>query len=152
MKEYASAFDRIAALVRRAGELPPDDLIRAHIAQHICVLVSGILEKTCARLLILHVKRTSAPRSARYAGQSLRRLQNLNAPKIEELLDSFDPSWKEELKTFWSGQIRDAVDSIVNNRHQISHGQQVGVSLVQADKWAKDARSFCDKLHEITIR
>jgi len=79
-------------------------------------------------------------------------LQNLNAPKVEELLKSFDPAWEDEIKNFWSGQIRDAVASIVNNRNQIAHGQQVGVSLVQAAQWAKDAKAFCDKLQEITSR
>ena len=152
MQEYISAFQRVSELAVRAGKLQPDDVVRAHVAQHICIMVSGIIEKSCARLLSAHVSRTSAPRAARYASMRLRHLQNLNAPKIEELLNSFDPAWEDEMKGFWAGQIRDAIASIVNNRNLIAHGQQVGVSLAQAAQWAKDAKLFCDKLHEITSR
>jgi hypothetical protein len=152
MQEYISAFQRIAELADRAGKMEPDDLVRAHTAQFICVLVSGIVEKACARLLTDHAARAASPRIARYAGSRLKQLQNLNAPKIEELLQSFDPLWAQELEAFWSDQIRDAISSVVNNRNQIAHGQHVGVSLVQVIQWAKDARAFCDKLREMTTR
>lgn len=132
--------------------MAPDDLVRAHTAQFICVLVSGTLERACARLLTDHASRTSSPRIARYAGSRLKQLQNLNAPKIEELLQSFDPLWAQEIEEFWTGQIRDAISSLVNNRNQIAHGQQVGVSLAQAVQWASDAKAFCDKLCEMTRR
>jgi len=152
MQEYSSAFQRVSELAKRAGQLDPDDLVRAHAAQHICVILCGIIERACARLLAAHAVRASSPRVARYAGARLRQLQNLNPPKIEELLHSFDPLWEQEMKTFWSGEIRDAIASIVNNRNQIAHGQQVGVSLVQTIAWAKSAKMFCDKLHELTAR
>lgn len=152
MKEYTSAFQRVSELLTRAGKLEPDDVIRAHAAQHACVVVSGIVEKACARLLSAHATRTASPRVVRYATSRLAQLQNLNPPKIEELLKTFDPVWEEELKAFWSGQIRDAIASVVNNRNQIAHGQQVGVSLVQVTQWAKDAKAFCDKLHAITSK
>lgn len=132
--------------------MEPDDLVRAHTAQFICVLVSGILEKACSQLLAAHAARAASPRVARYASNRLKYLQNMSAPKIEELLRSFDPIWAKELEDFWAGQIRDAIVSLVNNRNQIAHGQHVGVSLAQAIQWTKDAKAFCDKLEQITTK
>jgi hypothetical protein len=58
---------------------------------------------------------------------------------------------RAKLCSFWSGEIRDSIGSIVSNRHNISHGRQVAVSLAQILAWTENAEKFCEKLEDIII-
>jgi RiboL-PSP-HEPN len=49
--------------------------------------------------------------------------------KILELARSFDPEWADELEAVTIGKLKDAIDSIVANRHNIAHGQYTGITL-----------------------
>jgi hypothetical protein len=44
MQEYKRSFQRVHALAERISATQVDELIKAHLAQHICVIVSGIIE------------------------------------------------------------------------------------------------------------
>lgn len=60
--------------------------------------------------------------------RQLDRFQNPNMERILQVAGSFDPTWRRELESL-EDRVKDAVDSIVSNRNQISHGENVGLSL-----------------------
>jgi hypothetical protein len=151
MQEYKSAFQRVQALADRITETQVDELIKAHLAQYLCVIVSGIIENTCARMLSIYVEKTASPATAGYAKTRLAQFQNANPTKIEELVGAFSRDWRDKLISYWQGEIRDSVNSIINNRHNVSHGRQATVTLAQILAWTKNAEKFCEKLEEIII-
>ena len=49
--------------------------------------------------------------------------------KILDLVGEFDLDLRHELEKATEGELKDAVDSVVSNRHQIAHGQDVGINF-----------------------
>ena len=151
MHDYVGVFQRVEDLGRRAATSEIDDFLRAQLAQHICVVVSGTIEQTCSSILADYATKTANERTARYAKGRLAQFHNAGPKKIEELLATFDPAWSKELQQFWTGRIRDSISSLINNRHNIAHGLPVSVSLAQSLEYARAARSFCQKLNEMIV-
>ena len=49
--------------------------------------------------------------------------------KILDLVGEFDGDFRESLEQETQGAMADAVNGIVDNRHQIAHGKQTGISF-----------------------
>jgi hypothetical protein len=149
MDEYKSTFQRIEALAARANDSTVDDLVRAHIAQLICVVASGALESACQSILGAYVDKTARHATVKYAKVQLGRVMNPNPESIESLIGAFDKVWADSLRVYWQGEVRDAINSIVRNRHNIAHGRSTTVTLGQVLPWVKCAKQFCTKLEEL---
>lgn len=149
MDDYRKTFQRINALLDRAGRDGIDDLIRAQLAQLICVLASGAIEIACQTVLGNHCDGVSSSRAARFARKQLAGFMNPNPNKIKDLIASFDQEWVAKVEAFWDGEVRDSIGSLVRNRHLISHGKTTTVSLAQVKPWVKCAEKFCARLEEI---
>jgi hypothetical protein len=98
MNEYKSTFQRINALAARASDPNIDDLVRAHIAQLICVVASGALESACRSILGAYVDETARHGTVKYAKRQLGRVMNPDAKSIETLVAAFDDVWADNLK------------------------------------------------------
>jgi hypothetical protein len=64
----------------------------------------------------------------------MREFQNPNMQKIREVAGSFSDEWGTELEK--DATIRDSVNSILNNRHQIAHGKS---TIGRLRPWYQDA-------------
>jgi hypothetical protein len=64
------------------------------------------------------------------------------------MLRGFDPLWAESVEQFMGDERKDAVDSIVNNRHQIAHGRSVGISYVTIKKYYEKAVEIVDFIEQ----
>jgi len=106
-----------------------DDELKAELTKHLCVLASGLLEVTCKEILLKYTSRRCAPEISNVVSVRLSYFQNPKVSKIQELLSEFDPRKAEHWKNDLSDEESDAVDSIVNNRHQIAHGRSIGLSF-----------------------
>lgn len=49
---------------------------------------------------------------------------------IIELSREFNPQWATNIETLVTDELKVAVDSIVNNKNQIAHGQNVTISFI----------------------
>lgn len=93
----------------------------------------------------------SSPAVASYVTAHLAEFQNPRFEKIMVLLSSFDPAWRRHFEVAQSNEIKDAIDSIVNNRNQIAHGRQVGISIVTFSNYYKHVKSFIDELDILIV-
>jgi HEPN superfamily RiboL-PSP-like protein len=119
-----STFDRAAAV---------NDLqTQADLAKYLCVLTSGLLEQAARHLYGEHTSRSASPRVVRYVERRLEFFQNPKAPKLVALASDFDAAWGDELETFLVDERRDHVDSVVANKNQIAHGENVGITYMRA--------------------
>jgi hypothetical protein len=128
----------LRSLIRRVGHAADlhDIEMQAHWAKYLCILVAGFVENSLRLTFGRYVKQSSQPRVARYFESRLNRLQNPKAKNVVELVASFDPLWAKNLETFLSGNNRkDAIDSILNNRHLIAHGQNSGITVASVDQY-----------------
>src|SRR5438552_3829877 len=122
---------RIDSLESKAKTVPvsSDMELQAQLARFLCVLSSGLIEQALIVILDDHAKRKSQNRIAQYVSYQLSRIQNAKFEDILVTVGRFDPEWRDYIEENTSSEVKDAIDSLVNNRNQISHGGQVGISL-----------------------
>jgi hypothetical protein len=117
--------------------------IRSHWAKYLCVLCAGFLENAVTDVYGEFARRASSKPVADYAISILSKIQNPNAQKFFETANKFKPEWGTDLNIFLdSNGRREAINSIMKNRHEIAHGKYSGITLVQI-------RNYFDKAVEV---
>jgi len=130
----------------KADPVKTDLELQAQIARFLCVLASGVIEQVLVRGLERLVARRAIPSVANYAGSHLSRISNAKFSDILRTLGRFDPKWRDHFEQSTDEEIKAAVDSVVNNRNQVSHGRQVGISLVRFDEYYGSLKPFLMEL------
>jgi len=128
---------RLDDLFKKIEIFPIDDLyIQAQWSRYLCVLTSGFLEVSIRAIYSEYAKDkcNAAPNIAKFVSTKLEDFYNPSMKKSLALTASFNQTWEENLRTATEGELKDAIDSIVNNRHLIAHGQDVGISYVNIKK------------------
>jgi hypothetical protein len=125
-----SRLDAVFGQATTVGGLGGDPELQAHFARYLCVLVSGFLEISIRRILAEYSRTHSDPNVAKYVSARLENFRNPKSENIYQLTGGFSTSWEAALRTATLGELKDAVDSIVANRHRIAHGESVGLSMV----------------------
>lgn len=130
-QEVRRLEQRLDATFGRLKGTGADPEVISDFSRYLCVLVSGYLEKALYELVVDHARRVGAPSLVRFIDQRTRKFTNAKSAKIFELIGDFDPDWRRSLEGVLIDDLRDAVDSVVNLRNKIAHGESVGVTYVQ---------------------
>jgi len=124
-----------------------EDLERqAHWARYLCVCISGYLEISIRELLGRYAEQCASKSVSTYVWSQLKFFQN---PKMEptiQLVMSFDSGWGKSLREFVEDERGDAVNSIVSNRNEIAHGNDVGVTIARLRTWYEKSNEVLDFL------
>lgn len=147
--KIVGAQSRIDSLQAKAkSDVVSADLeLQAQLARFLCVLSSGLIEQAVMSALDDYAKRRSSPTVARFASGYLSKFHNAKFEDILSVTSRFDPSWREHFETNTAAEVQDAINSIVNNRNQIAHGGQVGISLVTFTEYYKHVKVFIAEFH-----
>ena len=124
---------RLDVLYKRAEELEEMEL-QSHWARYLCVLTSGFLESSIQAIYGRYAIDKSAPHVANFVQQRLRYFQNAKMGNICSLAGEFNPEWGEQLGDI-DEELKDAVNSVVANRHLIAHGRDVGISFARMKEY-----------------
>ena len=135
VERYRSHLDKLFSMVNMLDSIE----MRAQWAQYLCVLVSGFIEESVRTTLGHYASGRSSKQVANYVQGKLRRVTNLNMTRIVDLLSQFDPDVGKQLDEKTHGELKDAIDSIVANRHSIVHGRSVSVTYAMVKDWYKKA-------------
>lgn len=128
----------LKSLIKRAGHDPStrDLEMLAHWGRYVCVLTAGFVENVVHYVYGNYVARTSSPQTGRYASRKVEAVQNPKAGKLIEIAGSFDKDWGSALETYLEDNFRkDAVNSIMANRHLIAHGKDSDITLARVDQY-----------------
>jgi hypothetical protein len=144
---YFSLDKKIEYLLGKIKDID-DDYLRSHVANYACVLLSGLLESAVREIVSACSERTSAPRMSNFVKSRMEAFRNPDTEKISGLLSSFDKGIADRLETFWDEEIKDAIGSIVGNRHLIAHGRDTTVTLSRVSEWHGCAQKLIAFLEE----
>src|SRR5436305_8485523 len=122
-------MQRLDEVFKQIKLLPAEPEIHSHWAKYLCVLVSGFIETSVSAIFIEYSKKKAVPHLVNYIQGQLLGLQNMKMPKIFALARSFNPIWADELEAILTEEHKDAVNSIVDNRNKIAHGEYSGVTF-----------------------
>lgn len=142
---------RLDETFRRASGVKGDPELLSDFARHLCVLVSGFLEQALIELLLEFVRLRSNAAIQRYVEQRLRRFTTANAKNITDLLGSFDLDWQKDLESYLVDEHKDAVDSVVNLRHTVSHGRFAGVTMASVQRYYDRVKEVVEHIADLCI-
>lgn len=144
--------DRIARVIELGKAISLDDSERiGHWGRYACIACTGYIEVALRLVIQAHVHKKATPEIHAYVVRGLEGIQNPRAEKFTNVLRCFSDKWATEMESFFAAnqQVKDAIDSLMKNRHLIAHGRPCSISLgrvadylAQADK----AISFVDEM------
>jgi hypothetical protein len=142
LHQLSSRLDRVFELSRNIE----DDEIKSHYARYLCVLTSGYLEESFKLIIRTYVGNKSHPNISNYVNLSTNNVTSLKTKRLAELLCLFNIQWQQVFESLVTEEEKEAVDSVVANRHLIAHGQNVGVSYARVLAWYKDVKNVVEKI------
>lgn len=117
--------------------------MRSHWARYLCVLCAGFLENGISEIYGEFVRRAASKPVADFSISMLSKIQNPNAQRFLETAHRFKPEWGVALNDYLNNNgRREAINSIMTNRHEIAHGRNSGITIVQI-------RNYLDKAVEV---
>ncbi len=125
-------LDRTFSLVEHM-QLDPE--VMSHWARYLCILTSGFIETSVRLILQNYVTEHAGKSVADFIQSRIEQLTNLNDEKISQLLGAFDPRWRDLFQGKRSEKQKDAIDSVLANRHQIAHGRSVSLTLARMKQY-----------------
>lgn len=141
-QELNRQLQRLQGLIESTFESTGDNIeLQGHWGKYLCVLAAGFLENAISVIYIDLVSKSSAGHVASYASSMLGRIQNPKAAKFVETARAFKKSWGDDLSAFFSDnvEVKEAIDSIMSNRHQIAHGKNTDISLARVKDYLKNS-------------
>jgi len=141
-----NAFELISAL-------PDDDSVRSHWAKYLCVLTSGLVENCISEIFGEFARVGSNNEVFSHVYGRLEKLQNMHKDKIEALARSFSQDWGDEIRNLFESdqEIKDALGSVLGNRHQIAHGGTLGLTYSRMSYWYAEIKRLITFLHELVF-
>lgn len=130
--------DKLDYLYKKAAVLEYDAELQSHWARYLCVLTAGFIELALQDLYRQHAQ-TTANVTSRYVSNQLKQFQNAKMEKICQLAGSFSEEWRTDLESKSSGELKDAIDSIVAQRHNIAHGRDSNITYSVLKEYYRNA-------------
>lgn len=146
--QYRQDLMRIKYLISLCEQTEGE--VQGHLSKHICVLASGMIENTVRECLTRFAYKRSEFNVQRYVESSLEGFQNPKWENITKLIGRFDEEWPEQLFQKIGEPAKDAINSVVANRHNIAHGRQGGPSLAVMKNYFKEIERFLNALEDLT--
>ncbi len=129
-----------------------DEELNANYARYLCVLLAGFAEQSLKALLTEHARKRSNTAVHRYVELNVDKLWGIDQKKLQEMLDSFDPSWFVALEESMVQELS-TLQSVGKLRNNISHGGDAGITLLRMKQYSTDIvklmRKLCDILDPV---
>jgi hypothetical protein len=147
--EVTRLKQRLDATFDRVARVGSDLELQSDFARYLCVLVSGYLERAVAELVLEHARRSGGSSLQRFVELRTRRFTNANTERLQNLLGSFDPDWRQTLESFLGDELKDAVNSIVNLRNTIAHGGSVDLTYRRVSDYYVRVQRVVDRIADL---
>lgn len=141
-----ATFDRVGTIDPKAPELQSD------FAKYLCVLVSGYIERAIVEIVQEHARRNGSPTLQKFLEANTNKIANLNPQRIIDFLGSFSKELRREIEKFLSEDQREAINTIVSNRHLIAHGRESGISYSEVRNHYEKSQNLIVRVQEICLR
>ena len=147
-KEILRYKRQLDDLFSKVSTLDSDFEMQSHWAKYLCIRVSGFLEVAVSTIYKNYAKNKAAPFVVNYVDKQLSSLQNPNMEKILKITRSFNPDWAKEieLELIDNSEIKDSIDSIVDVRNKIAHGEDVGITYTRIKRYYEVALKLVEFL------
>lgn len=151
-RSIISERQRIDALFQKISLFSSDPEVASHWAKYLCVITSGFIENALRDIFRQYVEQRAPPEIVNYVVSKLYKdSQNPKFGVIVDVAGKFDPVFAQELEKV-EEDLKDAVDSIVENRHKISHGESVGLTYSRINEYYEKVKVVAEKLEALVLK
>jgi hypothetical protein len=149
-KEILGYKRQLDDLFTKVSTLDSDLEMQSHWARYLCIRVSGFLEVAVSIIYKKYAKDKAHPFVVNYVEKQLSSFQNPKMEKILNITRSFNPKWAEELELELgnNSEIKDSIDSIVDVRNKIAHGENVGITYIRIKRYYEVALKLVEFLEQ----
>ena len=127
-----SLQNQLAEIQDLIGMTLTDDTMQVHWGRYMCVMAAGFMESALQTIYTDYVASSANGNVANFTSERIRRIRNPNAETFINTARSFNSAWGDNLREFMNGnQRRDALQAIMNNRHNVAHGRPSTISVEQ---------------------
>lgn len=123
--------------------------MKSQWAKYLCVLTSGYIENSVRNIITDYSENKSAPALASFITRKVNNVTNLKHNNIVSLLESFSLDWAQAYESNVTDEQKDAVTSVVANRHLIAHGKNVGITYASVKKYYDDIIPTVELIHQV---
>lgn len=138
-QELVRQKQRLGSLEERAYSAAGSEIeMLSHWAKYLCVLSAGFLENAVVEVYGDFVRGAASEPVTNYAISRLRTIRNPKAGLLIQISTSFKKSWGEELETYIDREgRREAINTIMLNRHRIAHGEDSDITMSRVKEYLK---------------
>lgn len=122
--------------------------LTSHYARYACVLVSGYAEQAIKELVRQYTRNRSSAPIQRYVAAQLKRLRNINADDLRQLIESLDAAWWAALRDEMPDELM-AFTSVAAVRNQIAHGEETGITIATVAQYFDDVSAVLKHLADV---
>ena len=128
-------FARLDNALRKARAAAKEDTeLEPFLASYLVVLISGAYEDCIEHLLGERAGKSRDEEVRNFIQVTLdRSFRNPKFDQIVQVLQAFSDSYAEKLKRKIDSKAREAINSIVTNRHAVAHGKKPTVTVTLRD-------------------
>lgn len=116
--------------------------------RYLCILVAGFVENALCELFQSYSEKRADPIVLKFIKKKIDEYQNPKSARFIEVAKIFDEDWAESIESYFKShpESKNAIDSIMTNRHNIAHGGDNGISVSTINNYFKDTMKFLDFL------
>jgi len=126
-----------------------DPALQAAVAQHACVRAVGLTEVGVRFALCDYATKRSNLEVTSYVRKQAGFFYNPKYKPLRALLEVFSSSWAVQLDDAVTQDRRDMLNSIVDNKNKIAHGESVSVSVGTIVPHVQNCEWLCAKVRDI---
>lgn len=149
-REIGTQLQILDGLFAKSRQACGDDLeMMSHWARYLCVLAAGLVENAIREIYGDFIVHASSAPVGNYANSQLRQVQNPKTHRILEIAGAFKSEWRSDLEAFVdNGGRREAIDSIMQNRHHIAHGHYSGITVSRVREYLNRAIEVLEHIED----
>jgi len=127
-----------------------DSKLAARLSSYLVVIISGIYEDAVEYLFYERASKTNDEEIKRLVGKLIKeKFRNPTYENIIDLVKGLDQKYSSKFGKI-NNKCRDAINSIVSNRHQVAHqGTLSSATLNDIKQYHKNSKKFFEILEEI---
>ena len=143
-RDIHSDISRLDHLFKVGQNLPREDneLVTSHWGRYLCILTSAFIEQSIKWLFLRYAKERGNVEVVNCIERYLNGMKSINHPKVIEIASSFDAELAENIEKRTTLEMREAVNSVVANRHNLAHGKDVGITFVDMVDYYRDIKNY----------
>ena len=148
-----SKFEYIELLFTYFSSLQLDIELKSHISKYLTVLISGMYEDMIKNLVKEYVfKETTSKEIKNFTSRQMKYIfRNPESKNIQQFLNRFNKRWYGELMKKVDQTNLDALNSIVNNKNLIAHGNTSTITYEDIKTYYNESKIILEELDSIIL-